>query len=133
VGFKEVQKNFHPARGELSGTNIRGYSCDLGRTTFFSGRLVRGVYSVCVPGDYRFDEMSLTLGTGNQRRVAGSPGLTKVDSVTSLSSLTTQAAFSSQWFWVSLLRCDNKRQDKDSIFCSAARDFSIKCKYIFRF
>ena len=152
------------------------------------------------PGDYRFDEMSLTLGTGNQRRVAGSLGLTKGDFydgerdnvslgfqwnqsryfllqlsqdwnsitlpqgdfITRLSSLTTQVAFSSQWFWVSLFQYDNvseeigintrlqwvptagqegfivlnynlQDKDKDNTFRSAARDFSIKFKYTFRF
>jgi len=152
------------------------------------------------PGDYRFNEVSAVLGTGNQRRIAGSLGVTKGDFyngerdnismsflwnqsryfilslnqdwnsislpqgdfITRLSSVTSQVAFSSQWFWVSLIQYDNlseeigintrlqwvpragqegfivlnynlQDKDKDNTFRSASSDLSIKFKYTFRF
>jgi hypothetical protein len=82
--------------------------------------------------------------------------------ITRLSSLTTQTAFSSKWFWVNLLQYDNvseefgintrlqwipragqegfivlnynmQDRDKDNSFATAYSDLSVKFKYTFRF
>jgi hypothetical protein len=159
------------------------------------GRSVR-----VTPGDYRFNETYVTVGTGNQRVLAGSLGVThgdfyngdrnninaslqwsqsryfrlslsqdwnsislpQGDFITRLSSLTSQVAFSSQWFWVTLVQYDNlseelgfntrlqwipragqegfivlnynlQDKDKDNTFKAAASDLSVKFKYTFRF
>jgi len=152
------------------------------------------------PGDYRFNEVEMELGTGNQRRFAAGIDLalgefydgdrTNVgvnvnwnasrwlqmsvnhdwndielpqgDFITRLSSLSSQVAFSSTLFWVSLLQYDNvseevgintrlqwipeagqegfivlnyalEDRDKDNTFRSASSDISIKFKYTLRY
>jgi hypothetical protein len=152
------------------------------------------------PGDYRFNEVEIEMGTGNQRRLAAGIDfargefydgdrtniglgfnwnasrwlqmsvnhdwndieLPQGDFITRLSSLSTQVAFSSTLFWVSLLQYDNvseevgintrlqwipeagqegfivlnyalEDRDKDNTFRSASSDISIKFKYTFRY
>ncbi|MES2603859.1 MAG: hypothetical protein V4603_02920, partial [Pseudomonadota bacterium] len=151
-------------------------------------------------GDYEFDEVTVGVGTGNQRQFSGSLNYTRGDFyngdrnninasftwtqsryflmslnqdwnnislpqgdfITRLSSLSTQVAFSSTLFWVSLIQYDNlseevgfntrlqwipkagqegfivlnyniQDKDKDNTFKAAASDISIKFKYTFRF
>ena len=138
LGYKEVQRNFHPAMGYVQRADIRDLSADAGYSHFFGDELWQSAYagvdvqrieslsgglqsqvvnlrlleletnsrdsiglsyrrnrevvlapftlysepqrSVGVaPGDYRFDEWSLNLGSGNQRRYSGALNLGRGD------------------------------------------------------
>ena len=259
MAYKEVQKNFNPAMGYVSRSNIRDLTTDIGYTYFFGGGFLQSVFAgvdgqridvidgdlqsevfvyrlaelqtntrdilsvsyttnrevvqrsftlynspgrqVAVqPGDYAFNEYQLAVNTGGQRRYAGSFSFTggdfyngtrtnlsgslswnqsryfvtslnydwndiklpQGDFITRLTSISTQVAFSSTLYWISLVQYDNlseevgvntriqwvpragqegfivlnynmQDKDKNNNFESAFSDLSLKFKYTLRF
>ena len=45
MAYKEVQKNFNPAMGYVSRSNIRDLTADLGYTYFFGGEFLQSVFA----------------------------------------------------------------------------------------
>ena len=259
MAYKEVQKNFNPAMGYVSRSNIRDLTADLGYTYFFGGEFLQSVFAgvdgqridvidedlqsevfvyrlaelqtntrdilsvsyttnrevvqrsfalynspvrqvAVLPGNYAFNEYQLAVNTGGQRRYAGSFSFTggdfyngtrtnlsgslswnqsryfvtslnydwndiklpQGDFITRLTSISTQVAFSSTLYWISLAQYDNlseevgvntriqwipragqegyivlnynmQDKDKNNRFESAFSDLSLKFKYTFRF